>query len=356
MLNVVCGIYEILNTINNKKYIGQSKDIHTRWTIHRYELRKNNHHNEYLQRAWNKYGENAFQFNILEICPQNMLDDRECYYIHLYNTVHRDCGYNLKPGGNGSNPSLEARKNMSEAQLARWTEEFRQEWSLKYTGENNPFYGKHHTEETGQKISEANRRRVWTEESRKKISESSKGRISPNFGKSTPQDVKDKISESLKGRPSTKKKAVVQLTKNGQYVETFDSLTKASSQTGVPINRISRCCLGHSDSAGGYLWLFQDEYDEKNNYVYKDKKLKPVIQLDFNGFFIAEHDSIKEAQNATGINATTIGACCNGRRKNAGSFIWVFKMNYIENIINSGKEHYYAVNRMDGCMDIPVQM
>ena len=49
------GIYKILNKIDGKFYLGSSKDIEHRWIDHIRELRKNNHHNDYLQHAWNKY-------------------------------------------------------------------------------------------------------------------------------------------------------------------------------------------------------------------------------------------------------------------------------------------------------------
>lgn len=202
---VICGIYEIVNIKNNKKYIGQSIDIKERWKRHKYELNTKIHFNEHLQNAWDKYGEESFQFNILEVCSSELLDERECFYIDMYDAMNPENGYNLKNGGNGLQVSDESRAKMSEAQKNRWTEEQKKELSLKYLGENNPFYGKHHTKETGQKIANANKKRVWSNESRKKTSESSKGRKSPNKGKATPQSVKEKISQSLKGRPSTKK-------------------------------------------------------------------------------------------------------------------------------------------------------
>ena len=56
------GIYCIENIITNKKYIGQSIDVNERWRKHISELNHNYHHNDYLQKAWNKYGEKGFKF------------------------------------------------------------------------------------------------------------------------------------------------------------------------------------------------------------------------------------------------------------------------------------------------------
>lgn len=60
------GIYEIVNLYNEKVYIGSSKNIERRWNEHIYQLRDNKHHSIKLQRAWNKYGEENFEFNILQ--------------------------------------------------------------------------------------------------------------------------------------------------------------------------------------------------------------------------------------------------------------------------------------------------
>ena len=60
------GIYEIVNIIDNKRYIGSSICIKNRKYNHFAQLRKNIHYNEYLQRAFNKYKEINFSFNIIE--------------------------------------------------------------------------------------------------------------------------------------------------------------------------------------------------------------------------------------------------------------------------------------------------
>ena len=94
------GIYAIRNIINKKVYIGQSNDIEKRFSNHKYELRNNIHFNQHLQKAWNKYGETAFEFFILEECSLDKLDEKEIYYILLYNSYRQ--GYNRTTGGVGN--------------------------------------------------------------------------------------------------------------------------------------------------------------------------------------------------------------------------------------------------------------
>lgn len=65
---VKCGVYEIVNTSNGKRYVGSSKNIDSRFREHRRELRKGSHHAVKLQRSWNKYGEDSFGFSIVELC------------------------------------------------------------------------------------------------------------------------------------------------------------------------------------------------------------------------------------------------------------------------------------------------
>lgn len=96
----ISGIYCIENTINHKKYIGKSNNIYKRWYEERRGLEKEYFHNIHLQRAWNKYGEDAFEFYIIEQCEESILAEREQFWISNFNTYYD--GYNQTLGGEGS--------------------------------------------------------------------------------------------------------------------------------------------------------------------------------------------------------------------------------------------------------------
>lgn len=81
MENQISGIYCITNIIDNKKYIGSSKDIGYRFKHHLYRLNNNRHTNSHLQNAVNKYGISNFTFSVLEQCSKETLIEREQFYI-----------------------------------------------------------------------------------------------------------------------------------------------------------------------------------------------------------------------------------------------------------------------------------
>ena len=115
------GIYCIRNIKNNKRYIGStSKSFSSRWNTHIKELRANSHASAKLQKAYNKYSEDVFEFSILEILNDiNALLDRERYYIEYYNSTK--LGYNINPDPNLSPMLLkEVSDKVSEGMKNYW--------------------------------------------------------------------------------------------------------------------------------------------------------------------------------------------------------------------------------------------
>lgn len=89
------GIYKILCTANHKVYIGSTTEIRKRWGWHRSDLRRDVHHNRHMQFAWNKYGEQSFEFEILEMVMfAEYLHDREQHWLDYYQAYESDKGFN----------------------------------------------------------------------------------------------------------------------------------------------------------------------------------------------------------------------------------------------------------------------
>lgn len=93
------GIYKITNTINGKSYIGQSTNIYKRWEREKADSRNvSSRSYEYpLMRAFRKYGIKNFNFEIIEECNNEELNQREVYWIDYFDTFFN--GYNQTLGG-----------------------------------------------------------------------------------------------------------------------------------------------------------------------------------------------------------------------------------------------------------------
>lgn len=93
-------IYKITNTVNNKSYIGQTRQsIQFRWNQH-----TSKKDNTYFHNAIQKYGKDNFTIEILEECNVEVLNEREIYYISKFDTFKN--GYNLTIGGDGNKKLL----------------------------------------------------------------------------------------------------------------------------------------------------------------------------------------------------------------------------------------------------------
>lgn len=126
------GIYEIVNLVNGKRYVGSAVGIPKRWQYHRDDLNKRKHHNRHLQASWNKHGPDKFAFRVLEYCSPGHLIEREQHHMDL------GCDYNIAPKAGsclGVRHTAAARKRMSEARMGMTrTDESRRKQSLATKG------------------------------------------------------------------------------------------------------------------------------------------------------------------------------------------------------------------------------
>lgn len=217
------GIYKIKNLFNGKIYIGQSVDIEKRWSTHKAELKHNHHHNIHLQSAWNKYGEDNFEFSIIEICNSDQLNQREIYWISEFNSCEN--GYNLTSGGGNTESFSKSviQFDINGNELSRYLS----------IAEAETITGICYSQ-----ISEccSNKRKtaggyIWQYE--EGFSGISKWHFDARLFKE-----------------------ICQLTQDGELVNTFPSAAEAKRITGVCDTSIIRCCHGKLKTAGGYTWMF----------------------------------------------------------------------------------------------------
>lgn len=93
-MSKISAIYGIICLNNRKIYIGQSCNLKGRIKNHKYKLRKGIHDNEFLQKAWNKYGEKMFAFVILEQVPKTKLLKVEQEWIDKLKSYIGKFGFN----------------------------------------------------------------------------------------------------------------------------------------------------------------------------------------------------------------------------------------------------------------------
>lgn len=138
-----CGIYLIRNLINGKVYIGKSNNIYRRIQSHISGLRNKSlkHENEHFINAWFKYGEDSFEYIILEECEFDKLKERELFYITEYNSLDRMKGYNFRlDSESGMIPLESTRKKYSEASHRRFS---KQEERDKVSIRSRKFWAEH---------------------------------------------------------------------------------------------------------------------------------------------------------------------------------------------------------------------
>lgn len=180
------GIYVIICWANSVVYVGHSTCIDERWKTHRRDLTGNYHHCDYLQRAWNKYGEAAFEFGVHKEMPGATIQELVDAETHLWELWEGDRFSDVKPGMPPSCNPIVAAKISASHKGKTVTPEARAKISAALKGRPK-------SAETRARMSAAAKGRVFTPETRAKMSFSLKGRtIGPEH--------RAKLSAAMKGR------------------------------------------------------------------------------------------------------------------------------------------------------------
>jgi len=170
------GIYVIENTKNGRRYVGSALRLNARWRDHRRGLENNRHHSRFMQRDWNKCGQDFFKFTILMFCEKESLIRNEQTFID-----------NLKPEYNSA--------PVAGSQLGfKMSDESKAKLSAAAKRTKN-FTGHKHSEETKARISASRKGKgggFRSAERLAKISAALKGRV-------VPKEMRDRIKKKLKG-------------------------------------------------------------------------------------------------------------------------------------------------------------
>lgn len=292
---------------NGKRYIGQ-----TCCTPNRRWQNGYGYVGQMFYRAIQKYGwDNIEHVIIADNLTSDEADLIEQQYIMMYKTTDKLNGYNLENGGHGGKHlSDETKKKISKAN----------------SGSNNGMYGHKYSDEERKYMSEHS---VWngkthTKETRKKISE---------YAKAHPEKY------AHKGEKHPMAKAVLQYDLEGNFIKEYKTAKEAENKTGVLRSGICNSAKGNVNKAGGYIWLYSNDIEDKykkldddvvlkrNSFKFNQKsitwKKKKVNQYDLDGNYIKTFESITDAQIICNrSNCSGISAVCRGERKSAYGYIW----------------------------------
>lgn len=265
---------------NGKVYVGiTGRDPEKRWNYgHGYDT-------QFFGKAVKKYGWENIKHEILKSgLTADEAFEAEIEAIREFNSRDPMHGYNCDEGGKGASgwtATPELRKQCSEHAKKMWANKEIREKLLKHLAE---------------------------------LGEQSRGRAKA-------KEATAKTAEALS-------KKVVQYSKNGEYIKTFNSLMDAARSVGVESNSaIVACAQGKKKTIYGYIWKYEgDELTEEELLTRTTtvrKRTTPIAMTDDNGNVIETFEGFHDAWKKTGISYKAIfSACKTGRR--CGGFRWKY--------------------------------
>ena len=229
------GIYFIFCTANNKTYIGSAKNLCTRWHVHQKMLNNQMHYNKNLQRAWDKYGEDCFEYSVKEELGEydkNYFFQRENFWIDMYHERNFPI-FNIARAEGGWGPETFLRKNEIAAKISA---SLKAKMNLLSPDERKFVYGKGKkgislSAEHKRKTSEGLKGKLKSDETRARMSASQKARAVDNPVVANNMAI---IGKQNKGRTPIN---AIPLTIDG--VE-YQSCQHASTALGIPYRQITK--------------------------------------------------------------------------------------------------------------------
>jgi len=315
---VIAGVYSITNLVNNKIYIGSSNDTHERFLEHKRRLRKNNHINNHLQNAWNKYGENNFIFSrieVIEFSNREKLLEREQFWMNETKCADRSIGYNINPIANsplGVKLTEERKDHLRNISKNKPILQFDLDGILikEWLGQ------KWIKRELGYDINNVIKRDkryllngyIWLYKSEYE-----------KFGLNLEEYTY-----------SIERVKIVQLDLELKFIKIWDSLTQIREELGFDDSDIIKCCKYKRISSNGFCWFYKIEYDNGALKLLKRNGAnKYIVQLDLDDNLIRTWDSIKEASLfITNKASCCISECLCKKNKTAYGFKWMYKEDY----------------------------
>lgn len=237
------GVYCIRNLIDGKVYIGSSVSMRRRLCHHSQDLKNKRHSNFYLQASYDKYGDENFEFIILELVEdQTKLTLREQFYINFYRSSDRSQGFNLVCNAFRIKHSEETKKRISLKNKGRKRSKEHCEKMKTYMprGENHCRWGV-----------------KWTDEERKQISLRQRGEKAPNYGRKFGPETRAKQSAFRKGKTHNHSfcRPILQLSLDGELLNRYESFKEVNDKFGS-ISGVKKACKVNCGISIGFRWMY----------------------------------------------------------------------------------------------------
>lgn len=121
---------------------------------------------------------------------------------------------------------------------------------------------------------------------------------------------------------------IVQLSLDGEYIKSWDCIMDVEKSLKGCNSLIVRACKEKVNSAYGYMWVYEDKYNQNAEYKYSPKTVaKPILQYSLAGDFMKEWKSAKQVNEQLGYRRSSICSCCKGDIKTCEGYIWKYKTN-----------------------------
>lgn len=204
-------IYKITNKIDNKIYIGQTtRSMRVRW----YEHCSKKENCKRLNRAINKHGKENFTIEQIDSAQTiEELNEKEIHWITYYKSNDKKLGYNIELGGLNKFTGEETKKKLKQR---THPSKFYDSWSDKLKGIKK-----------------------WS---------------NINYKKPKSKEHSLNISKNCH-----KNQPISQCDLDGNLIRDFETITQASTLTGIGRSIISACCTGRTKKGKGFIWKYREK-------------------------------------------------------------------------------------------------
>lgn len=282
------GIYRIVNTLNEKCYVGQTVDLKRRFSNHKSSYKNSRGNHPVLHHAINKYGWSAFKYEVICRCPIEYLNKMEIHFISHFNSY--SAGYNANKGGHESVVPKPI-----------------------YQYDNKGFYIN-----KWESVKDAAKYYNCSESLISGTLNNSKRITAFGFLWSRQKVVKLKNTRIPISNPIPVDKYNVK----GELIMRFDSISDAVKHEKGSIN-IERA-LKEGGLAGGYAWVFKGaEFKEISRKKMLLNGLIKVNQYTLEGVLVNTFNNPKEASEH--IGSKSIYHCLNNITKSSNGFVWRYE-------------------------------